>query len=179
MDDRQLMASIAGGDEAALQALLRRFTPMLRYILRPLLSDERDREECLADISLRIWQGAGSFDGAKGSLNGWLTALTRNAALNRARAKGTEDAPLEDTVPHGDGSAEDEVLRREQRARLRTVIAALPVQERDLFYRKYYYCQSTAQMAAELSLTERAVEGRLYRLRQSLRQQLGGDFCDG
>ena len=82
-------------------------------------------------------------------------------------------------MPHGDGSAEDEVLRREQRARLRAVIAALPVQERDLFYRKYYYCQSTAQMAAELSLTERAVEGRLYRLRQSLRQQLGGDFCDG
>ena len=114
MDDRQLMASIAGGDEAALQSLLRRFTPMLRYILRPILPDERDREECLADISLRIWQGAGSFDGAKGSLNGWLTALTRNAALNRARAKGTEDAPLEDTVPHGDGSAEDEVLRRER-----------------------------------------------------------------
>lgn len=179
MDDRQLMASIAGGDEAALQSLLRRFTPMLRYILRPLLPDERDREECLADISLRIWQGAGSFDGAKGSLNGWLTALTRNAALNRARARRGDDVPLEDIVPHGGGSAEDALLRREQRARLRAVIAALPVQERDLFYRKYYYCQSTAQMAAELSLTERAVEGRLYRLRQSLRQQLGGDFCDG
>ena len=85
MDDRQLMASIAGGDEGALQALLRRFTPLFLYILRPILPDERDREECLADISLRIWQGAGSFDGAKGSLNGWLTALTRNAALNRAR----------------------------------------------------------------------------------------------
>ena len=170
MDDRQLMASIAGGDEAALQALLRRFTPLFLYILRPILPDERDREECLADISLRIWQGAGSFDGAKGSLNGWLTALTRNAALNRARAKGTEDAPLEDTVPHGDGSAEDEVLRRERQG--------LPVYERELFYRKYYYCQSTAQMAAELSLTERAVEGRLYRLRQTLRQQLGGDLYD-
>ena len=150
MDDRQLMASIAGGDEAALQALLRRFTPLFLYILRPILPDERDREECLADISLRIWQGAGSFDGAKGSLNGWLTALTRNAALNRARAKGTEDAPLEDTVPHGDGSAEDEVLRRERQAKLRAAIAGLPVYERELFYRKYYYCQSTAQMAAEL-----------------------------
>lgn len=54
MDDRQLMASIAGGDEAALQALLRRFTPLFLYILRPILPDERDREECLADISLRI-----------------------------------------------------------------------------------------------------------------------------
>ena len=105
MLDRQLPSRTAGGDEAALQSLLRRFTPMLRYILRPLLPDERDREECLADISLRIWQGAGSFDGAKGSLNGWLTALTRNAALNRARARRGDDVPLEDTVPHGGGSA--------------------------------------------------------------------------
>ena len=158
MDDRQLMASIAGGDEVALQALLRRFTPLFLYILRPILPDERDREECLADISLRIWQGAGSFDGAKGSLNGWLTALTRNAALN--------------------GSAEDEVLLRERQTKLRAAIAGLPVYERELFYRKYYYCQSTAQMAAELGLTERAVEGRLYRLRQTLRQQLGGDLYD-
>ena len=43
-----------------------------------------------------------------------------------------------------------------------------------MFYRKYYYCQSTAQIAAELGLTERGVEGRLYRLRQ----KLGGDFCE-
>ena len=67
---------------------------------------------------------------------------------------------------------------RERRSRLGAVIAALPVQERDLFYRKYYYCQSTAQMAAELGLTERAVEGRLYRLRQGLRQKLGGELDD-
>ena len=179
MDDKQLMERIAAGDEAALQALLRRFTPLLLYILRPILPDERDRDECLADISLRIWQSAAAYDAEKGSLNGWLTALTRNAALNRARGHRKGDAPLEDTVPHGGGSAEDALLRRERQAELRAVIAALPVYERELFYRKYYYCQSTAQMAAELGLTERAVEGRLYRLRQSLRQKLGGDFCDG
>ena len=179
MDEKDLIDRLRQGDEEALRALLRRHTPLLRYVLKPLLPDERDREECLADISLRIWRGAAGFDGDKGSLNGWLTALARNTALNRARARRGDDVPLEDTVPHSGGSAEDALLRREQRARLRAVIAALPVQERDLFYRKYYYCQSTAQMAAELSLTERAVEGRLYRLRQSLRQQLGGDFCDG
>ncbi|MBS5654729.1 MAG: hypothetical protein KHW96_06745 [Firmicutes bacterium] len=38
--------------------------------------------------------------------------------------------------------------------------------ERLLFYRKYYYLQSTAQIALELGLTERAVEGRLYRLKR-------------
>ena len=51
----------------------------------------------------------------------------------------------------------------------------LSASDRVLFYRKYYYLQSTAQIAAELGLTERAVEGRLYRLRRRLRKALGGD----
>ena len=177
MDERTLMAKIAGGDEAALHALLRQYGPLIRYILRPILTDERDREECYADISLKIWQTADSFDGDKGALKAWLTVLSRNAALNRARRTQT-DAPLEETVPHTGGSAEEELLRRERQRRLQAAIAGLLPEDRSLFYRKYYYCQSTAQMAAELCLTERAVEGRLYRLRQKLRQLLGGDFCE-
>ena len=50
--------------------------------------------------------------------------------------------------------------------------------DRALFYRKYYYYQSTAQMAAGLGLTERAVEGRLYRIRKRLQKELGGDDHD-
>lgn len=85
MDERILMEKIAGGDEAALHALLRQYGPLIRYVLRPILTDERDREECYADISLKIWQTAGSFDGEKGTLKAWLAVLSRNAALNRAR----------------------------------------------------------------------------------------------
>ena len=48
--------------------------------------------------------------------------------------------------------------------------------DRNLFYRKYYYLQSTAQIAAELGVTERAVEGRLYRLRKKLQHLLGGEL---
>ena len=177
MDERTLMAKIAGGDEAALHALLRQYGPLIRYILRPILTDERDREECYADISLKIWQTAGSFNGDKGALKPWLTVLSRNAALNRAH-RAQADAPLEEDVPHTGGSAEEELLRRERQQRLQAAIAGLLPEERSLFYRKYYYCQSTAQMAAELCLTERAVEGRLYRLRQRLRRLLGGDFCE-
>ena len=177
MDDKQLMAQIAAGDQAALQTLLRRHGPLLQYILKPILTDPREREECLADISLRLWQRAGDYAPERGQFVPWLTVLARNMALNRARRLRREE-PLDETMPHGDGSAEDEVLRRERQAKLRAAIVGLPVYERELFYRKYYYCQSTAQMAAELGLTERGVEGRLYRLRQTLRQQLGGDLYD-
>jgi DNA-directed RNA polymerase specialized sigma24 family protein len=51
----------------------------------------------------------------------------------------------------------------------------LSPKDRMLFYRKYYYLQSTAQIASELGMTERAVEGKLYRLKKQLRKMLGGE----
>ena len=61
MDDVSLMDRIASGDEAALQTLLRRHGALLRYVIAPILPDARDREECFADVSVKLWQTAGSF----------------------------------------------------------------------------------------------------------------------
>ena len=55
-------------------------------------------------------------------------------------------------------------------------VPSLSSRDRALFYRKYYYLQSTARIAAELGLTPRAVEGRLYRIRKGLQNKLGGDL---
>ena len=60
-------------------------------------------------------------------------------------------------------------------AALHDALARLGQNDRALFYRKYYYLQSTAQIAAELGMTARAVEGRLYRLKKQLRRMLGGE----
>ena len=81
--------------------------------------------------------------------------------------------PGAETV-HGD-TPEDALLRQEQAERLQGAIARLSETDRKLFYRRYYYLQPVAQIAAEMGMTERAAEGRLYRLRQRLRRELGGD----
>ena len=70
---------------------------------------------------------------------------------------------------------EEEVLRRERTQALRQALAGLKTRDRDLFYRKYYYLQSTDRIAAELGTSPRAVEGRLYRIRKKLQAQLGGE----
>ena len=57
----------------------------------------------------------------------------------------------------------------------REALDKLSAWDRALFYRKYYYLQSTARIAAELGTTERAVEGKLYRIRKRLQTLLGGD----
>ena len=168
MDERTMMEKIAGGDEAALHALLRQYGPLIRYILRPILTDERDREECYADISLKIWQTAGSFDGEKGTLKPWLTVLSRNAALNRARAKGTEDAPLEDTVPHGDGSAEDAAMGSLNRQDLFRRIHALPEKTREAVYLRLSGELPFSEIGAILGESETWARVTFYRAKQKL-----------
>lgn len=132
MHEQEVLALLRAGDERGAEALLRHYAPLMRYIIAPIVPDAQDREECLSDAALRVWEKFGTYDPARGSWTAWLTALER-------------------------------------------ALTALPQRDRLLFYRKYYYRQSTAQIAAELGMTERAVEGRLYRIKKALRKALGGD----
>ena len=126
---------------------------------------------------LRGWEKIDPFQEERGSWNGWLTSLTRHAALNHARRisrHGGAEALSEDP-PSPELTPEEVLLRQERQTALQAALEQLSAGERLLFYRKYYYLPSTAQIALELGLTERAVEGRLYRLKRQLRKLPGGD----
>lgn len=175
MDEREIIALLRAHDEAGAEALARRYGPLMRYLIAPILSDERDREECFNDVLLRVWEKIGLYDEERGSFTAWLTALTRNAALTRARRRlPAEDALEEEVSP--DPTPEDMLIAAERRRILLDAVASLTREERALFWRKYYYRQSTEQIAAETRLTVRAAEGRLYRIRKKLRGMLGGEF---
>ena len=156
--------------------LLLHYGPLMRYIIAPILPNPQDREDCLSEVTLRIWEKIDQFDPRRGSWNAWLTAITRNTALNHARkALGSSAEELPEDTPAAGHTPEEAVLQRERQEAVRDALERLPYRDRILFYRKYYYMQPTAQIAAELGLTERAVEGKLYRLKKQLRKMLGGE----
>lgn len=161
-------------DSQAAEQLLTHYRALMHYIMRPILPDSRDQEECLQDIVLRVLEKIDSFDSDRGSFTAWLTAITRNAALNRARAR-EDTLPLHDRLEAPDANPEQILLKKERQRLLERALYSLSDQEKLLFYRKYYYRQSTYQIAAELGLSERAVEGRLYRIRRKLQTMLGGE----
>ena len=177
MRGNEIAARLRARDESALKDLLERFGPLMSYVMAPILSSEADREECLSECCMRVWENIGSFDASRGSWTAWLTAIARNAALNRARTLRADAArlePLDESQPAREKTPEEALLDSERRAEVLAAMEALSPGERALLYRKYYYCQSTAQIAAELGATERAVEGRLRRLRRKLRAALEG-----
>jgi RNA polymerase sigma-70 factor (ECF subfamily) len=164
-------------EQAGMDALLKQHGPLMRYIIRPILESPQEREECLSDVAMLVWEKIDSYAPEKGSFEAWLSALTRNTALNRRRGllrqetvQIDEDENQADDAP----GPEELLLKQEQAQRVRAALGRLDAQEKALFYRKYYYLQSTAQIAAEMGLTPRAVEGRLRRLRLRLRKELGG-----
>ena len=142
MDDRELLELLTRRDERGADELLRRYGPMLRYIIAPILSDPREREECLSDVVLRAWDRAGQYDPARGGFAAWLSAVARNTARNRLRAGGAdqETGELDPAAPDPDPGPEELVLREERARRLREVIQRLSGTDRQLFYRKPAIC---------------------------------------
>ena len=166
-------------NEQGMDALLLHYGPLMRYIIAPILQNPQDREDCLSEVSMRVWEKIGQFDGEKGSFHAWLTAITRNTALNHARrASGSSAEELSESTPSPELSPEEALLKKERQEALKTALSRLSYKDRLLFYRKYYYRQSTAQIAAELGMTELAVEGKLYRVKKQLRKSLGGEACE-
>ena len=98
-----------------------------------------------------------------------------DAVPHRQRRRPQEEE-LSLLQPDPSPSPEETLLQKERAQALRRALNALNRRDYQLFYRKYYYLQSTQRIADELGTTPRAVEGRLYRIRKKLQDQLGGEW---
>ena len=177
MQEKEIITLLRQRDEAGLSALAMQYGALIRYVAGPILRSESDREDCVQDVLLRIWEQIDGYDAEKGSWTAWITAIARNAAIDMTRRKGRDSAAeeLPEDISTNEHNPEEQMLREERREQLAAALSALSPRDRALFYRKYYYLQSTAQIAAETGSTERAVEGRLYRIRRRLRDLIGGE----
>lgn len=178
MNEQEIIDLIRAQDERGMDALLAHYAPLMRYIIAPILPNAEDREECLSESAMRVWDKIGQFDTGRGSFHAWLTAIARNAALNQLRRTTGEDSEITESTPAPEPTPEEQLLREERQNAIKQALQQLSQAERNLFYRKYYYLQSTAQIASELGMTERAVEGKLYRIKKRIRKILGGDGYD-
>lgn len=179
MNTAELINRLLDRADGSLDQLKLHYGPLIRYVITPILPDERDREEVFSDILIRVWDRIDQYDPRSGSWTSWLSTIARNAAIDRARRNPSAGAELTETIHAPNSNPEQELLRKERQRELYAALNSLDTSDKALFYRKYYYRQSTAQIAAEYGTTQRAIEGRLYRIKRKLRSQLGGDFDDG
>ena len=175
MRDQKIIRLLLERDERGIDELMKQYGSLIRYIIRPVVPDSEDAKECLSDVTMRIWDKIGLYDERKSGFSVWITAVTRNTALNFAKGlrRNPDSGEIPQDTPSGGMTPEEEVIQRERQAKLEAAIRSLSGKDKILFYRRYYYMQSVKQISAETGMTLKSVESRLYRLKQRLKDEMG------
>jgi len=98
MDDDELIASLAGGDDTALRELFTRHAPWLAARLRAVLPPP-DVEDVLQETFLAAWQHIAGFE-VRSSVRTWLYRIATNRCLDALRSSRRRQPPGV-TVPAG------------------------------------------------------------------------------
>jgi RNA polymerase sigma-70 factor, ECF subfamily len=165
MDDDELIAALAAGDDTALRELFMRHAPWLAARLRAALPPP-DVEDVLQETFLAVWKGASGYR-PRGTPQAWMWVIARNQATLLLRRRGPVTAPLEETPHAGLDPAEAAMVRAD-------ITAALDGPEGQVLRLMYVEDRPVAEVAALLGVPAGTVKSRAHRARRMLRAVLGG-----
>jgi RNA polymerase sigma-70 factor, ECF subfamily len=171
MDDDELIASLAGGDDTALRELFARHAPWLAVRLRKALPPD-DVEDVLQETFLAVWRNAAAYQ-PRGTPEAWLWVIARNQAALLLRRRGPAGHALLDDGPLAADPAESAAAR----ADLAVAAAALGppgCPEREVWRLMYEEDRPVAEVAELMGVPEGTVKSRAHRARRLLRAALGG-----
>jgi len=172
-----LTAGMALGEEEAFRRFHQLyFNRLLAYLLVVTRNEETARE-ALQGTLLRVARHAREFD-SEPVFWCWLTVLARSAAGDEGRRARRYAAFLDRFLAQQrfqPGAWEEDAEARLLEL-LEARIERLPEEERDLVRRKYFEGEAVRDIAARANATEKAIESRLGRIRQRLKEMVLTDL---
>ena len=150
--------------------LYERTFPRVYAYVASLLRDRAAAEDVTAQAFERAYRKRRSYRAARGSMDAWVFGIARNAALDelrkRKRRANLEVDPEDDRAASPEEQA-DLALKRQT---VRTALASLTGQERDLIALKFAGGLSNGEIARVLRMSESNVGTRLHRTITKLRE---------
>lgn len=178
MDDTKIIALYGARDEAALSETALRYGALARQVAMNILHTPSDAEECVNDAYHAVW--CAIPPACPASLRAFLCRIVRNLALDRWRAEHAAKridgtalmlSELDEAIP-AEGSVERTLEGAALSACINGWLKSLPVDDRVLFVRRYFYGEAVADLAARCGRSPNTVSKRLGRLRERLRRHL-------
>ena len=181
--DQADMERLSAGYDAALNDLMERHaTPIFHFLCR-MVGNEDDANDLAQETFVRVFKSRDSFrPGEKFST--WLYTIAANLARNHFRWRSrhpaisfeAETGESEQTpggsLPANDPAPSEQTMTAERTAAVRDAVSELPEDLREAIVLCEWEGRSVAEAAMILQATPKAVESRLYRARQILRERL-------
>ena len=143
-----------------------------------ILCSREDAEESVSDTYLSAWNSMPPR--RPPALAAFLGKITRNISIDRwrkyrafKRGEGQIEIALEELSECvGGESAEDAAIRKEILASLNRFLGTLEETERSVFLCRYWYLDSTEEIAEKSGFSVSKVKSMLFRIRKRLHTQL-------
>ena len=185
MDDSRIVDLYLARDEEAIRSTKEKYGRKLRGIAFNVLCDSSDAEECENDTYLRAWNSIPPHE-PREYLFAYLAKIIRCAALDRVKERLrlkrnaemvalTEE--LEACLPASD-DVESEIEGIELSHTISNFLRKISAEKRYIFLRRYWYTDSTKEIADRLGCTEGKIKTTLWRTRNELRQYLKNEGFD-
>lgn len=164
MSERDLVLRSQEGDQAAFGELVTRNRDHIWAVCLRITANRHDAEDALQDALIAAWQNIGKFRGDS-KFTSWMYRIAANAALAviRKRLDTSADGPpeFESAAPRIDIQVSDV-------DRVRTALAALPLEFREAIVLREYGDLSYQEIADQQGVGVQTVKSRINRARAKL-----------
>jgi RNA polymerase sigma-70 factor (ECF subfamily) len=170
------MQALANGQDTALHGIMDRWRDKVAAFVFRMCGSYETARDLAAETFVRVYQARHRYSAGK-PFSTWLFAIAANLARNHARWRSRHpEAPLpaEDNREAPDADPAAAAASREALCAVENAMAALPGDQREALVLSVYHELSHAEIAAALGCTVKAVERRICRAREQLRDTLQG-----
>lgn len=178
MKDDELISLLWQRKEEAILHIRKQYSGIIGAILRKMLPDSRDVEECENDVLLAVWNSIPPQ--RPRSLGAYVSSLAKRTGIDRVRyntrskrasAYEADITELAEVLPDSQGP-DTETDNQAIRECLNRFLQSLDGETQVLFVRRYFWSESVEELAARFELQENTVSVRLMRARKKLRAAL-------
>lgn len=175
--ERSLVERVLQGDDSAFEGIVERHAADVAALAHRLLGWPQDVDDVVQDVFLAAYAGLKRFRGDC-RLRTWLFTITVNTCRQHQRkrifrlrrAAIDEGCPVLCTEEGGERAAMD----TETFARVRKAVRALPPKHREVVVLRYLQGLDTREICELLGINANAMQVRLSRAKQQLRESLAG-----
>ena len=184
MDDDRIVGLYWQRSETAITETDAKYGKLCHSVAYGVLKNNEDSEECVNDTYVRAWNSMPPD--MPGHLGAYLTKITRRLSIDRFRHNSAAKRSaltvsifdeLSEALP--DTAGDSTVDRMVIRDTLNRFLVSLTPENRMIFMRRYWYCDTERSIAKEMHMTELGIKNRLLRMRKKLKDTLEKEGIEG
>jgi RNA polymerase sigma-70 factor, ECF subfamily len=171
--DENLIRAVATGSQAAMRTLYARHHLRVYHFILRFGSDPDRAEDLVSEVFLSVWRHAATFEN-RSQVSTWILSIARFKALTALgrRPEPQLDEESMETIADDAETPEQTVLNADRRAQLRSCIAQMSSDHREVIDLVYYHEKSVEEVAKILNLPKNTVKTRMFYARRHLARLL-------